>query len=316
MDTIEFRLSAFRYNGNKIPTAVADIYVNGQPLFEKFFMENAPIPVAELHENLSAKYKDEAVQIFGCGCGATLCCPVFVTVRVGADTVVWTDFLYEDDTKSVGEFVFDKTQYFREVDKLKRWRETDSLIVEYGGVECGYITLVVMKGAQAYNFYFDELLDDPLPALVNFFNAVRNGDDFAEAKLMRYDDRVDFKLSFKLRTDGQLRFVAELVWHKVTLCEYVSRDELADMLKRIFDDLLTDKYFPYSYPCFWYICEESDPDSKITDAIEAEHPDWPIGDVLNYAVDSGRLKLVPCYEEFLAKYRRMLTDYVVPEGWL
>ncbi len=316
MDTIEFRLSAFKYNGDKIPTAVADIYVNGQPLFENFFVEHASIPVTELHENLSAKYKVEAVPIIGCGCGATLCCPVFVTVEVGADTVVWTDFLYEDDSKSVGEFVFDRTQYFREVDKLKRWRENDSLTVEYGGVAGGEITLVVMKDAQAYNFYFDELLDDPLPALVKFFNAVRGGDDFAETEILRDDGHVDFKLSFKPWTDGQLRFVVELVWQKVTLCEYLNRDELADMLKRIFDALLTDKYFPYSYPCFGVIDESEDFEFAVTDAIEAEHPDWSIGDVLNYAVESGQLKLLPRYEEFLAKYKRMLTDYVVPEDWL
>ena len=133
---------------------------------------------------------------------------------------------------------------------------------------------------------------------------------------MRDDGHVDFKLSFKPWTGGQLRFIAELVWQNVTLCEYLSRDELADMLKRIFDALLTDKYFPYLYPCFWYICESDEPDCEITDAIEAEHPDWSIGDVLNYAVDSGQLQLLPRYEEFLSTYRRMLTDYVVPEGWL
>ena len=49
-----------------------------------------------------------------------------------------------------------------------------------------------------------------------------SGDDFAEAKLMR-DNKVDFKLSIKPWTGGQLRFVAELVWQNVTLCEYFKR---------------------------------------------------------------------------------------------
>ena len=133
---------------------------------------------------------------------------------------------------------------------------------------------------------------------------------------MRDDGHVDFKLSFKPWMGGQLRFVAKLVWQNVTLCEYLSRDELADMFKRIFDALLIDKYFPYSYPCFGVIDESEDFEFAVTDAIEAEHPDWSIGDVLNYAVENGLLKLEPRYEEFLATYRRMLTDYVVPEGWL
>ena len=129
-----------------------------------------------------------------------------------------------------------------------------------------------------------------------------SGDDFAEAKLMRDDGHVDFKLSFKPWTDGRLFAIT-------------SREApiVPPLLKR---PLLTDKYFPYSYPCFGVIDESEDFEFAFTDAIEAEHPDWPIGDVLNYAVAGGQLKLAPRYEEFLATYKRMLTDYVVPEGWL
>ena len=241
MDTIEFRLSASNKFGREISTAVADIFINGHPLWENFFNVHASIPVAELHENLSAKYKVDSVAILGCGVPESF--PVFVTVEICADTVVWKNFVTpQNSPKIFDEFVFDGEQYFREVDKLKRWSETDSLTVEYGGVAGGYITLLVKKGAQAENFYFDEILDDPLPALVKFFNAVRAGDDFAETEIKDYDDKVDFKLW----TNGQFRFVVELVREKIIFYEIYRREELAAMLKRIFDSLLNDRYFPYS----------------------------------------------------------------------
>ena len=327
MDTINFRLNAFKFTGDENPTAVADIFINGLPLTEKIcsfesragfeVIAHASIPVAELYENLSAKYKVEAAPILGCDCGATLCWPVFVTVEICAENVVWKNFVLPqaDSPKNFGEFVFDREQYFREVNKLRRWTFDEKLTVEYGGVAGGDLTLVVKKNAQAFPFYYDELLDDPLPALVKFFNATRGDKTFFETEIKDYDDEVDFKISFKPWTDGQLIFTVELIRKKIIFCEVYRRDELAAMFKRIFDALLNDKYFPYSYSCFWYIGESGDSDGEITDAIEAEHPDWSFGDVLNYAVDSGQLKLLPRYEEFLSKYKRMLTDFVVPEGW-
>ena len=313
MDTIEFRLSALNHFGREISTAVADIFINGHPLWENFFKESASISVAELYKNLSAKYQVDSVAILGCGVPESF--PVFVTVEICADTVVWKNFVTpQNSPKIFDEFVFDGEQYFREVDKLKRWSETDSLTVEYGGIECGYITLLVKKKSQAFAFYFDECLDDPLPALVKFFNAVR-GEDFAETEIKDYDDKVDFKLSFRPWTDGHIKFFVELVRKKIIFYEIYRCEELAAMLKRIFDSLLNDRYFPYSYPCFWYICESDEPDGEVTDAIEAEHPDWALGDLMNYAFTDGQQKLSPPLENYLSTYKKMLTDYVVPEGW-
>ena len=261
------------------------------------------------------KYKSGSVKILGCG-GAD-CSAIYISVEVGEDTVTWKNFVLPNNhsPKTFGEFVFDREQYFSEVDKLRRWSENDSTCIEYGGIECGDITLVVKKGAQAFNFYFDENLDDPLPALVRFFNSVRGGEKFSEANIMRDDGHVAFKISFKPWFDGRIRFFVDLVWEDVIFCARIRREELAAMLKRIFDALLNDKYFPYSYPLFFDACCEDD-EENITDEIEAAHPDWAFGDVLNYAFDSGRLKLEPRYEKFLATYKKMLTEYVVPEGWL
>lgn len=91
MDTIEFRLSASSKFGDEISTAVAEIFINGHCLREKFFIDPASIPVAELYKNLSAKCKTDSVPILGCGVPEFF--PVSVTVEVGADTVTWKNFV-------------------------------------------------------------------------------------------------------------------------------------------------------------------------------------------------------------------------------
>ena len=151
MDTLDFRLNALNFAADKVSVAVADIFINGQPLWESIFKAHASISVAELHENLSAKYKAGSVAILGCG--VPECFPVFVTVEINADTVVWKNFVTPQNIpKSFGEFVFGREQYFREVDKLKRWRENESLTVEYGGIECGEMKLVVKKNLKRLRF--------------------------------------------------------------------------------------------------------------------------------------------------------------------
>lgn len=103
---------------------------------------------------------------------------------------------------------------------------------------------------------------------------------------------------------------------KIIFCEYLPHEKLLEMFKKIFDALLNDKYFPYSYPCFFYLClADDDSGGNVTDAIEDAHPDWTTGDAVNYAVETGQLKLAPRYEKYLKLYKKMLTDYIIPDKW-
>ena len=331
MDTIEFRLTYFEYGADDYSSSAVDIFINGENLlpriheFEKSVGCNgghAPLWTKELYKNLSEDCKKDSVAIYGCGCGFTDCSAIYISVEVGADTVTWKDFILPDENLSdeiiyqrrFGEFVFDKAQYFSEVEKLKLWSENDSLSIEYGEIDTGDLKLVIKKNDRDFNFYFDETLDDPLPDLVKFFNAVRNGEDYFDINIMRDDGHIAFKLSLKRGFDGKVSFYVEIVREKIIFCEYLTCEELATMFKKIFDDLLNDKYFPYSYPCFWYL-GESDVSDEIFDAIEEAHPDWTTGDVWNYAVESGQLKLLPCYEKYLEHYKKMLTKFIIPDKW-
>ena len=167
---------------------------------------------------------------------------------------------------------------------------------------------------KAFNFYFDELLDDPLPDFVKFFNAVRGGEDYFNVELMRDDGHVALKLSTKRWLDEQIRFYVELVGEEIIFCEYMKRDDLIAMLKKIFDALLNDKYFPYSYPCFDNIHEEDNLYDELVEEAK-KHSDRSFGDVLNYAAETGQFKLMPRYEKYLAHYKKMLTEYIIPDKW-
>ena len=309
MNTIEFRLSAFHYERRAAPLAVANIFIDGKNVLDTLyeferrkglpFIEHAPLAVAELHENLSERYKPEPAEI---------CSQMFVKVEVGAEIVTWKNF---------GEFVFDKAQYFREVEKLQRWRFNDKLIFEYDGIECGFVSFNFMTGGKVYNFIFDELLSDPFTQLVNLFVHVERGEFCAEEFDDTYDDSVKvLKISVHPNAD-EVCLTVEIIKKKILLTENYRREELAAMFKKIFDALLNDKYFPYSYPCFWYLGEDDeDAFDKIISDIEAEHPYWTDGDVWNYAAETKGVKLAPRHEKYLALYRKMLTDYIIPDKWL
>ena len=94
----------------------------------------------------------------------------------------------------------------------------------------------------------------------------------------------------------------------------MKREDLIAMLKKIFDALLNDKYFPYSYPCFGSIHEEDNLYDELVEEAK-KHSDWSFGNVLNYAAETGQLKLAPRYEKYLAHYKKMLTEYVIPDKW-
>ena len=137
-DTIEFRLTGYCYGPDKFPTPAVEIIVNGENFRSKVraverpfakaegnpgIAGHAPITPRELYESLHDDYLNfDSVSILGCGCGVIDCWPLDVKVDVGTKTVAWYGFnMYhrEDwDYSDLGKYIFDKQQYFQEVDKL------------------------------------------------------------------------------------------------------------------------------------------------------------------------------------------------------
>lgn len=193
----------------------------------------------------------------------------------------------------------------------------EKLKIEYGGVECGFVILKIKEGFSVYEFIFDENLSDPFPKLVNFYLNLQNGRNCSESFTDTYDERIIvFKISAQFDND-KVFLTIELTKKEITLNETFRRQELLNMIKKIFDSLLSDKYFPYSYPCFLYISEISGTtfSDAIMDTIQNSRRDSSNGDILNNAVESGRLKLEPHHKRFIANYRRMLTHFIIPNDW-
>ena len=137
-DDIEFRLTSFCYGPDTFPSPAVEIYINNENLREKVYdvelpfaeaegspgvAGHAPITPGELYYSLHDKYlEDDCVPIFGCGCGVIECWPLEVAIDVGEKVVTWYGFnMYHRekwDYSKLGSFVFDKKQYFREVDRL------------------------------------------------------------------------------------------------------------------------------------------------------------------------------------------------------
>ena len=193
----------------------------------------------------------------------------------------------------------------------------DKLKILYDSIDCGSVEFHLIKNGKTFKFAFDELLSDPFPQLVDLLVHVQRGEACTEGLGDTYDDRI-IVLKISVQPDGdKVVLRVELIKEKFLLEEIYPREELVAMFKKIFDDLLNDKYFPYSYPCFWHICcADDDLGDNVMDAIEDAHPDWEMGDVCNYAVDSGQLKLAPRYEKYLEHYKKMLMDFVIPDKWV
>ena len=193
----------------------------------------------------------------------------------------------------------------------------EKLKVTYGGVECGFVTLKVKEGFNAYEFIFSEILSDPFPKLVNMFVRVRNGESCTEDFFDAYDRRI-VVLKISARVEGyDVILSIELVKEGLKFSEIYLREEFLTMIKRVFDGLLGDKYFPYSYPCFLYVSDSSGTNfsAALMDTMAKSRSDDSTGDLLNNAVATGRLKLEPHHKNFIRNYRRMLTHFVIPQDF-
>ena len=149
-DVLEFRLTGYRYGPECFPMAAVEIYINGENLREKVckqelpFAEqegnpgiagHAPITPRELYQSLHDDYaEEECVSILGCCCGVVDCWPLDVAIEVGKNVVTWYGFnMYHRknwDYSSLGSFVFDKQQYWSEVDKLLELEEQGRILFE------------------------------------------------------------------------------------------------------------------------------------------------------------------------------------------
>jgi len=294
MDKIEFRETKVKYESDVDKSNAVNIFINGKNFLETvkdFDKIYYPIIPEYLYPDLIERYKYYPIFIYDCGCGCSGCGPFSVFIDVGEKVVTWYDFMteeeYFDDVYKDNNFamlkerlknggglpplVFDKKQYFDAVGFLRDWIFDEEFNIKYGGIDCGYLEIDFISPKMKEKFIFDELLSDPIPQLVELFNYVQKCIEFDknfgcqkrgssigykfEINLPEtYDDRITtMKISaehYDLRNILNFEIPDKnFSFRQTYLCV-----EWAEMFKKLFSDLLNDKYFPYSYPCFYYIC--------------------------------------------------------------
>ena len=206
-DIIEFRLTGYSYGADEIPTATVEIYINNENFRNKvnaaehIFAEaegnpqmpgHAPITPEELYAALYTQYKMlDSVSIFGCGCGVVECWPFDVSVDVGEKTVTWHSFKSYHrkswDFSMLGKFVFDKQQYFYEVEKLldfeKQAQEIyKSFQVVFEVQEHGRIKMHMSFGEERYVTSFSHI-GSPFDCLLNMLKMLESGSSFEQVKI-------------------------------------------------------------------------------------------------------------------------------------
>ena len=145
-DTIEFKLAGHRYGSSVFPVGTVEIYINNENFRQKIrdlelpFAEaegspmiagHSAIKPIELYNSLHDAYLDaESVPIFG----NIDCWPLKVSIDINDDVVIWNGFNMnqreEWDYSELVRFIFDKNQYFQEIDKLLLLEKQSQDIVE------------------------------------------------------------------------------------------------------------------------------------------------------------------------------------------
>ena len=227
---------------------------------------------------------------------------------------------------------------------MEKMKLYENVKIEYGGIDYGSLNLTLKNKDVTFNFWFDDLLSDPIPDIVKLLNFVQDGKIlgkitntgafFRPIVLEFGENDLEFEVDYEKR---DLAFQI-LAWHsttkkicldfkiygkKITFRCFYFRDELTNMLKKILSDLLNDEKFPYFYPL--YNRYDDIAFDKIADLIEATVKNIPdltdkekhikADELLLQMMKDDKIELCKSYKIFVEKYKKMLTDYVVPENW-
>ena len=136
VNKIGFKISAETFGPDTKPTDVVEIYIDGKKLSD-IIRCTLPLWPSELYSSLmrTSFLKDEPVNICVCGCGCVGCGDTEVHIDETEHFVIWYDIIcsYKRVNPDV-LFIFEKKQYYTEVDKILQWNENCRLAYYIGNV--------------------------------------------------------------------------------------------------------------------------------------------------------------------------------------
>lgn len=123
VNQISFKPSTELFGPDTVPTDVVEIYIDDKNLSDVISC-GLPLWPSELYTSLMRNtfLKDEPVNIYVCGCGCVGCGDTEVHIEETNHFVIWYDFIHDlKPIESGSLFVFDRKQYYNEVNKILKW---------------------------------------------------------------------------------------------------------------------------------------------------------------------------------------------------
>lgn len=333
MDKIEFRLSKYAFPSQYIPCDVVEIFINDISLKELLpsFERHAFLTPTELVDELTKYYKDLGVErcatILGCVCGFPPCDPVYVKIDESEDCIIWHSFhneYIEFTNRELRPFVFDKMQYFQQIEILKLWAYEDFPIelqssFSFNSIQDGFLYIDFYKGMDVATVCFDECLSDPVPEMVKMYMKLKINEDatFAFGGL---HDCLEVSMTTRILDADEVQLVVIINDFCEDKCvsfidEQFDRGVLLNMFEKLFRNIVLNIDYPYQYPCHsgLNVAEYDSAEELFTEHVEyypEDNNDEYHNEVIRENVsltEDGKIK-----EKM---YTRMIKELIIPESW-
>ncbi len=173
--------------------------------------------------------------------------------------------------------------------------------LRYRKIAFGYLYLETRN----YDIRFDDEYDQ-IPALVDIFHHLKNG----ECGEWSICDEEDVLIVFRAPEQRKKVLLFDVGWAEYPLAltrEYL-REDILQMMRDIFQALLTDKDFPYQYPCFdefdENICNQEQDKAELLAQGNLDRED----EIYKAAFREGRIPISAAGKEHYLWYKKMLEE--------
>lgn len=213
--------------------------------------------------------------------------------------------------------------------------ELENLRDDYGYFELenlypGYLSITVFQPPTTQLYInFDEDFGDGVPGMVQMYNALKRRRPYDFYCMFSNRERISFEIcDFTRQDEEEFVFFSMTVsiesdvpmglFHTTELSGEIPVTYLLYEFETFFKALLHHQDFPFQFPCHFYMdskqCDEADAEceriTKDLDLTDEEYIEWEKKCIREHVT-----KFDESGEKLLKEYKKMLTEYKVPDGW-
>ena len=281
MDKLKFEITEYTYGSGSKPAPAVNVFINGMDLNKLAYEHEikqaekepynagdyAPLYPEELYEELvkgyKEIYKEGKANVLGCTCGYTDCWPFQVTIDESENLVIWHSFRNPHrkwDYSDLGPFVFDKSEYYREIDKLILWMREEEPVKFDMELESLCSNAIVLKFTfEDVTMFKDfdrvsiKLYKDPVPDFIRAYLNLKMNQGYL-FNLCDLKSGTDLSMCITIEKNYNVRLKVNIQSKDIIGGEEI--DVLLDkgiclkMFEKLFRDIYCNKCYPYQFP-FW-----------------------------------------------------------------